>query len=167
MKNRFGPGNQARIGAGLRMYGLVGILAGLLPSAASAATPCNAPPALKARLAARPSAQAYVDTGNWFADHKLFSCAADDFSRAAKLDPQSSSVAYLWGLSLYSAGHDEAALVPLRRAAKLDPAISVLISRSAPPSTGSNAPAMPQSSGVLPWPSTPIPPPPSTAFRRI
>jgi tetratricopeptide (TPR) repeat protein len=120
MKNRFATRNQARI-AGPMLRGLVGIVCSLLAPAASAATPCNAPPALKARQAARPSAQAYVDTGNWFADQKLFSCAVDDFAQAAKLQPQSASIAYLWGLSLYSAGHDEAALVPLHRAAKLDP----------------------------------------------
>jgi tetratricopeptide (TPR) repeat protein len=120
MKNRFGAENQARIGADPLLCGLV-ILGCLFLPAASVAAPCNPPPALKTRLAARPSAQAYVDTGNWFADQKLFPCAADNFAQAAKLDPQSSSIAYLWGLSLYSAGHDEAALVPLHSAAKLDP----------------------------------------------
>jgi tetratricopeptide (TPR) repeat protein len=76
---------------------------------------------MKPHAGDRPSAQAYVDAGNWFAAQKLFACATDDFASAARLAPQSASIAYLWGLSLNSAGHEAAALGPLQRAAKLDP----------------------------------------------
>ncbi|MGA7858016.1 MAG: tetratricopeptide repeat protein [Terracidiphilus sp.] len=92
-----------------------------LATASCAFAACNAPPALKARLATKPSEQVYVEIGNWFGDHKQFDCAAAAFASAVKLDPSSESLQYMWGLSLYSAGHDAEASIPLRRAAHLDP----------------------------------------------
>ena len=67
-----------------------------------------------------PTAENYHNIGTWFADHKQFLCAAQAFASASKIAPSSSSLHYLWGLSLFSAGDDSAALGPLRRAAKLD-----------------------------------------------
>lgn len=89
-----------------------------VPTLASAA--CTAPPNLKAKLLARPSAQVHADLGNWFAARKEFDCATKSFASAARLEPTSASFSYLLGLSLYSGGHDIEALPPLQRAAQLD-----------------------------------------------
>jgi Flp pilus assembly protein TadD len=82
---------------------------------------CTAPSALEARLHPTPTAEAYASQGNWFAGQRQFSCAAASFASAVKLQPQSASLFYLWGLSLYSAGNDYAAETPLRKAVLLDP----------------------------------------------
>jgi superkiller protein 3 len=82
---------------------------------------CNVPPELKARLAGKPATETYFVIGTWFAGQKQFACAAEAFSSAAKLDPNSANFQYMWGLSLYSAGHDTEAASPLQRAAHLDP----------------------------------------------
>jgi len=104
--------------AGLRMT--MGIML-LFPVSSIAEARCTAPPALRARLQAKPTAQIYSDVGTWFADRKQFECAADSFASASRLQPQTASFAYLWGLSLYSAGQDADALEPLGKASQLDP----------------------------------------------
>jgi tetratricopeptide (TPR) repeat protein len=81
---------------------------------------CTAPDSLSARLKTSPSSEAYAAIGNWYADHKQFDCAANAFASAFQLKPSSASLAYLWGLSLYSAGQDEPAVTPLNRAKQLD-----------------------------------------------
>jgi tetratricopeptide (TPR) repeat protein len=86
-----------------------------------AAAECNGPLALEARLKANPAAETYANLGTWFADKKQFDCAAAAFASASGLQPQSASFAYLWGLSLYSAGQDAAAVEPLDKARELDP----------------------------------------------
>jgi tetratricopeptide (TPR) repeat protein len=90
-------------------------------SVAFAQTACVAPSDLRARLQAKPSAQANADIGNWFANHKNYLCAAKSFQAASRLQPESLSFAYLWGLSLSSASRNAEALVPLRQASKIDP----------------------------------------------
>jgi len=80
---------------------------------------CTAPASMKARLAGRPSAETYGDLGTWFADRKQFTCAAQAFAAAVKLQPDSPSLTYMWGLSLYSAGDVQEALDPLRQAGQL------------------------------------------------
>jgi Tfp pilus assembly protein PilF len=82
---------------------------------------CTTPASLSARLRANPTSESYAALGSWFGDKKQFHCAANAFASAAKLEPKSSSLAYLWGLSLYSAGDDTAALPPLHHATELDP----------------------------------------------
>ena len=81
---------------------------------------CTASPELQARLKAKPTSENYAAAGNWFADRKQFDCAATAFASASRLQPEAASLAYLWGLSLYSAGHDERALEPLNRAKQTD-----------------------------------------------
>ena len=81
---------------------------------------CTAPDALSARLKTSPSSESYAAVGNWYADHKQFDCAAKAFASAFQLKPSSASLAYLWGLSLYSAGQDEPAVTPLNQAKELD-----------------------------------------------
>ena len=95
---------------------LLFILTGTLARAS-----CTAPASMKARLQNQPTAQAYADLGTWFGDRKEFHCAAEAFDAAVKLQPDSASLTYMWGLSLYSAGDTQAALVPLRAAARLNP----------------------------------------------
>ena len=83
--------------------------------------PGTAPPELAARVKARPTSENYAAVGNWFAANKQLYCAAKSFASAFQLQPRSASFAYLWGLSLYSAGHDEQAIEPLNKAIRLDP----------------------------------------------
>ena len=99
------------------------ILGGMLlwmTSSTLAWAACVAPAALTAKLKNAPVSDVHTALGNWFADQKQFNCAAGQFAIAANIRPESSSIAYLWGLSLSSAGHDSEALAHLRQAAKLD-----------------------------------------------
>jgi len=82
---------------------------------------CSGPAALEEGLKANPVAENHASLGSWFADQKRFDCAATAFASADRLQPQSASLAYLWGLSLYSAGQDAAAVEPLDKARQLDP----------------------------------------------
>ncbi|MGA7343254.1 MAG: tetratricopeptide repeat protein [Terracidiphilus sp.] len=82
---------------------------------------CVPPPDLRNRLQSRPGAQVHADIGEWFSERKEFDCAAQSFELASRLQPTSVSFAYLWGLSLFSAGHDTEALAPLLRASNLGP----------------------------------------------
>jgi tetratricopeptide (TPR) repeat protein len=77
---------------------------------------------MRDRVRDKPTPEAYSNLGNWFADKKQFNCAATAFASAAGLDTKSASLAYLWGLSLYSAGHDAGSLTPLQKAVQLDAA---------------------------------------------
>jgi tetratricopeptide (TPR) repeat protein len=81
---------------------------------------CTAPAKLKAEVQTRPSAEAFTNLGTWFGNQKQFQCAADAFASAAKLQPDSEANQYMWGLSLYSAGHTAEAEEPLRTAARLN-----------------------------------------------
>jgi tetratricopeptide (TPR) repeat protein len=81
---------------------------------------CVASPALQAQVRGKPTADTYTNLGGWFAQRKQFNCAAGAFASAFRLQPTSASVAYLWGLSLSSAGKDEQAIAPLKQAIRLD-----------------------------------------------
>jgi tetratricopeptide (TPR) repeat protein len=82
---------------------------------------CTPPAGLAARLKRSPTSQEYAEAGSWYADQKQFDCAAIAFASAFQLKPSAASLAYLWGLSLYSAGRDEPAIAPLNQATHLDP----------------------------------------------
>lgn len=82
---------------------------------------CTAPLALKARLASKPIAETYSALGTWFGDRKQFECAAEAFASAARLQPNSASLQYMWGLSLFSAGHEAEATARFRNAEHLAP----------------------------------------------
>jgi len=103
--------------------GLVCIAAAILllsgPFALASAA-CIASPELQGRLKAKHTSESYASLGNWFADQKRFDCAATAFASAFRLQPKSASLAYLWGLSLCSAGQDDRALAPLNQAIRLD-----------------------------------------------
>jgi len=112
------------MGARIRhQAGLVCITAAILllsgPFALASAA-CIASPELQARVKAKPTSESYASLGNWFADQKRFECAATAFASASRLQPKSASLAYLWGLSLCSAGQDDRALAPLTQAIRLD-----------------------------------------------
>jgi tetratricopeptide (TPR) repeat protein len=102
---------------GLQVF--AGVLCWLLASSPAAAA-CAVPASMRDRVRAKPTAETYSKLGNWFANKKQFDCAATAFASAAGLDPKSASLAYLWGLSLLSAGHDSKSLAPLQRAVRLD-----------------------------------------------
>ncbi|MGA3047069.1 MAG: tetratricopeptide repeat protein [Terracidiphilus sp.] len=94
----------------------------LLTGTALASASCTAPPGIEARLEGKPTADAYADIGKWFGDRKQFQCAAQAFAEAVKLQPDSATLNYMWGLSLYSAGDLLTSVSPLRQAALLNPA---------------------------------------------
>jgi Flp pilus assembly protein TadD len=75
---------------------------------------------MRAELQASPSAEKYASLGTWFGGQKQFACAANAFASAAKMQPDSASYLYLWGLSLYSAGRLAEAEDPLRAAARIN-----------------------------------------------
>jgi tetratricopeptide (TPR) repeat protein len=87
---------------------------------ALAAPPCVASTQLQALVKAKPTADTYTSLGEWFADQKQFHCAAGAFASSFHLQPTSASAAYLWGLSLSSAGENEQAIAPLKQAIRLD-----------------------------------------------
>ena len=100
---------------------LSGVSICLLAAPLVCAAPCTAPATLAARLKQKPSGENFAATGNWFADHKQFSCAAEAFSSAVKMQPSSLEFNYLWGLSLFSAGQIEKSTTPLRHAIQISP----------------------------------------------
>ena len=87
---------------------------------ALAASSCVPSPEIQTSVKARPTADTYGHLGDWFAQRKQFDCAARAFASAFRLQPTSADVAYLWGLSLSSAGENEQAIAPLKRAIGLD-----------------------------------------------
>jgi tetratricopeptide (TPR) repeat protein len=93
----------------------------LLSMSASLYGACVAPPNLRTQLQSKATAQAHADIGQWFAERKQFACASKSFELASELQPTSVTFAFLWGLSLSSAGHDAEALAPLHRASSLEP----------------------------------------------
>lgn len=94
----------------------------LWPVLSSAAFPsCIAPPKMRADIQVRPSAEIYANLGAWFGNQKQFGCAAEAFATAARMQPDSASNQYMWGLSLFSAGHAAEAEGPLHAAARLNP----------------------------------------------
>lgn len=102
-----------------RFRAIAGILVWALAHSFALAA-CTGPVSITSRLNATPTADAYAELGKWFAQKQDFECAAKAFASGSELNPQSESIAYLWGLSLYSAGKDVDALVPLQRAAQLE-----------------------------------------------
>ena len=76
---------------------------------------------MRAEVEAKPSAETYANLGAWFGNQKQFGCAAEAFASAAKMQPESESYQYMWGLSLYSASRAAEAEEPLRTAARLNP----------------------------------------------
>lgn len=95
----------------------------LLLSAATevpAAPSCTVSASIKTKLEGPPTAEKFATLGEWFGSQKQFHCAAEAFASAVKLQPDSASLNYFWGLSLYSAGQVDRSIGPLRQASRLD-----------------------------------------------
>jgi len=82
---------------------------------------CIGPAPLEARVHSHPDADAYGSLGIWFGDHHRSECAVEAFQAGLKLEPNSSRLFYLLGLSLYTAGKVQESIVPLQHSVELDP----------------------------------------------
>jgi tetratricopeptide (TPR) repeat protein len=76
---------------------------------------------LEARVHSHPDADAYAALGIWFGENRKSECAAQAFQAGLKLEPNSSRLFYLLGLSLYTAGKLQESVAPLRHSVELDP----------------------------------------------
>jgi Flp pilus assembly protein TadD len=100
---------------------------GLILLAILAATPsawaatCSGPPRLEANLHAHPDADAYASLGKWFGEHHELDCAAQAFQSGLRLHPDSAQLAYLLGLSLFTAGKMQESVAPLQQSVQLYP----------------------------------------------
>lgn len=84
--------------------------------------PCTPPEAMKARLQDKPDAAAYTDLGVWFADQKLYACAANAFATSMQTQPDQKDmphVAFMFGVSLYFSGDAKEAITALQEAEQL------------------------------------------------
>ncbi len=97
----------------------------LLLAAVLAASPsvfsCTAPKALEDKVAAHPDGDGYAEIGNWFGEHKQYDCALEAYKKGLNLEPGSSKLLYLVGLTLYASGHPDQAVDPLKRSLYLMP----------------------------------------------
>jgi tetratricopeptide (TPR) repeat protein len=84
---------------------------------------CIPPPALQTKLRAGPTADVYREIGAWFGKTNQYSCAAEAYRSGLKLQPHSAKLAYLLGLSLYSAGATQDAIEPLEQSVKIAPKV--------------------------------------------
>lgn len=82
---------------------------------------CVGPAPLEARIRSHADADAYAALGLWFGENRRSECAAQAFQAGLKLEPNSPRLAYLLGLSLYTAGELEESVAPLRHAIELQP----------------------------------------------
>jgi Flp pilus assembly protein TadD len=78
-------------------------------------TPCTGPHLLEFRIQSRPDAATYTELGKWFGAHKQYPCAVEAFRAGLQLEPASTNLAYLLGLTLYTAGDPKAAIAPLQQ----------------------------------------------------
>ena len=91
-----------------------------LPAAPYLGAVCHGSPELEAKVRTQPTAKAYADLGTWFRNRRQFDCAAETFEKALKMKPDSASLAYLLGASLYSAGNVKEAIVSLQQSVRLN-----------------------------------------------
>ena len=98
-----------------------GLIAACLVYAASARASCTGPQPLETRVHTHADVATYTDLGKWFGDHHQYDCAAESFRSALKLEPDSASLNYLVGLTLFSSGHADEAVTALRQSIQLAP----------------------------------------------
>ncbi len=84
---------------------------------------CTGPQALQFQLRFHPDAATYTELGKWFGEHKQFPCAVEAFRAGLQLEPASTDLAYLLGLTLYTTGDSKAAIAPLEQAIQATPKI--------------------------------------------
>jgi tetratricopeptide (TPR) repeat protein len=83
---------------------------------------CVAPQLLRGKLT-HPNASAYSELGTWFGGQKQYACASEAYRKALTLDPGSSRLSYLLGLSLYSAGNLQEAVLALQESIQIAPEV--------------------------------------------
>lgn len=97
-------------------------LALVLPlCAVYASARCSPPPGLEEKVTSTPNVATYSEVGGWFMNRHQYDCASEAYGKALKLEPGSSRLSYLVGLSLVSAGHAEEAIPPLENAVEVAP----------------------------------------------
>src|SRR5258708_23173049 len=82
---------------------------------------CAAPQSLQARLKSNADANTYAELGTWFGDRGQYVCASEAYRSALKLEPGSSRLYYLLGLSLYSSGNLQEAVSALQQSIEIAP----------------------------------------------
>ena len=83
--------------------------------------PCVGPTQLEARVHSHPDTHAYAALGIWFGENHKSECASQAFQAGLKLEPNSSRLSYLLGLSFYTAGRLQESVAPLQNAVALSP----------------------------------------------
>lgn len=105
-----------------RVFFYLGLVIAIpIMGASSLAAKCLPPQSLQTALQARPSPEVYEQLGNWYGNHKEYSCAVEAFRSGLKGAPQSATLYYLVGLTLIRKGDFEAALEPLQKSIELKP----------------------------------------------
>ena len=89
--------------------------------ASAAGASCDGPPALAAKIHGHPDASAYTELGIWFGDHQDYDCAIEAFRSALKFEPNSARLNYLIGLTLFTSGHPDDAVIALQESIRLAP----------------------------------------------
>ncbi len=105
-----------RPAAALRRFG--GIVF-WLASASIVSAQCVPSEDLQAVLRQQPNGGTYADLGMYFGKLQQYDCAAKAFAASLQLEPEVPQVAFMLGLSLYSAGNAQDAIPPLRHAEQL------------------------------------------------
>lgn len=82
---------------------------------------CAPPAAFREKLRTAPNVATYAELGGWFMDRHQYSCASDAYRKASRLEPGSSRLLYLAGVSLVSAGRPDEAIPMLENAVKIAP----------------------------------------------
>ena len=86
-----------------------------------ASAQCRPPAGLEQKLRSTPNVATYSEMGGWFMDRHEYVCASEAYRKAWNLEPGSSRLSYLVGLSLVSAGRPEEAILPLEDSVKVAP----------------------------------------------
>ena len=100
---------------------ILGLILSIATSQSFSADTCAPPPALKAKLHPKPTADVYAAIGTWFGERRRFSCAIDAYRSAIAISPGSARLTYLLGLSLYSAGNTQEAVPALEESVAIAP----------------------------------------------
>jgi tetratricopeptide (TPR) repeat protein len=97
------------------------LLGALMLAAISSAFACTAPKVLEEKIRLHPDGDVYAEAGTWFSEHRQYECALEAFGKGLKLEPGSSKLYYLVGLTLYASGNPDQALQPLAKSIYLMP----------------------------------------------
>src|SRR5215469_1886737 len=82
---------------------------------------CSPPANLEEKLRSTPNVATYSEIGGWFMNRHEYDCASEAYRKAWNLEPGSSRLSYLLGLSLVSGGRPEDAILPLEDSVKVTP----------------------------------------------